>query len=107
MTLIGMPYRQRERWWSNAHKPEPPPRDLGRTLVLRRRIERLAAGVMAVTIAAIVAFFVQGGFLNRAGQLTVPAATYSAQVTALAEAQATLAQLGEALVVAVSWPSEP
>lgn len=98
MPLIGMPYRPRERWWAKNFEPEPPPpRDLGRTLVLRRRIERLAAGVMAMAIAAIVVFFIRGGFLNRMDDTARPDVRYSAQITALAEAQATLAQLNGVL----------
>lgn len=92
MRLIGVHYPRRSRSWQGQPR-QPPDRDYERTLLLRRRIERLTAVLLMSTIAGIVGFFIQGGFLNRAVAPQAADRHYSAQIAALSDAQTTLGQL--------------
>lgn len=96
MRLIGVDYPRRGRSWKEQPH-HPPGRDYERTLLLRRRLERVTAVLLIAVIAGIVGFFVQGGFLNRAGAPAAADVHYSAQMAALSDARATLGQLDSIL----------
>jgi hypothetical protein len=93
-------YKKRRDWYVKDDDSTPQKeaqRGLGELLMVRRRLERLAAALLAVSILALGNFLYQGGFQTAAHWFGQIALWSDEQSSALAAAEARLAQLDSVL----------